>query len=129
MKRLIPSMICIILLVSICACHNYGVKPDDISNAHYEFGKKALDIVDQYMDGRISAETARDRLDHLYNYGDHDLPETEFGDPMHRKNFSVEGTVWFLKIEMSSIAFGTGSESELLDKRNDLAEDLNEKLR
>ena len=129
MKRLILALVCMIFLLSLCACHNYGVKPEDISNAHYEFGKKALDIVDQYMDGRISAETARDRLDHLYNYGDYGLPETELEDPTHSKNFSVEVTVWLLNIEMSSIAFGTGSESDLLDKRNDLAEDLNEKLR
>lgn len=129
MKKSIMILIAFAILISLCACNSYGTKPDDVSQAHYEYGKKALDIADQYLDGRISAEDADRRLGNLYDYGRGDLPETEYGDTTHFKNFTVEHNVVMLQLEVSSIAFGTGSESEFIGFRNDLAKALNERKR
>lgn len=105
----------------------YGTMPEDIGVEHYEYGKKALDIVDQYIDNRIDSNTANNRLRNLYDWDYEDLPETDFADINHKNNFSVERNVTSVKLELSDICFGQGTLDELIEKRNALAEVLNEK--
>lgn len=114
-------------LIAYLSSPKYGTMPDDIGSEHYEYGQKALDIIDQFIDYRIDADTANDRLRNLYDWDYDDLPETEYSDKNHFKNFNVEHQVTTASYELSRISYGQGTMSSLIEKRNDLAETLNEK--
>lgn len=127
MKKLITIFLLIALIFSLCAC--YGSKPDDIDQEFYEFGKKALDIADHYIDGNISADEADERLHNLYRSGEYSLPEIEIGGLKNIHNSSVKSTTLILAVEAGDLAYGTGSESKFLELRNSLAKVLNERER
>lgn len=106
-----------------------GEKPDDVSNEHYSYGKRALDIIDQYLDNEIDARTAKKRLDNLIDYEWDKLPDTPVSDKTHNNGFYIEQNVVSCSIIMTDIDYGTGSQNELLEHRNKIAEILNETKR
>lgn len=117
------------LLIALLTGTKTGVKPDDVSNEHYSYGKRALDIIDQYLDNAIDAKTAAKQLDNLIDSEWDDLPETPVSDKTHINGFDIEQNVVSCYLIMTDINYGTGSQDELLKHRNEIAEILNEKKR
>lgn len=124
MKKVITIVLSTIaILVLFCACSSEA-RPENISDKHYQYGCKALDIVDQYLDNIIDAETAVTRLDNLQRLDGSTLPETESVDPAHFNNTRIEMDTTQISHELLMIKIGTGLQSKLLEDRNRLAEDL-----
>lgn len=124
------TVIVIAILIAVAlSCTKTGVKPDDVSDEHYSYGKRALDIIDQYLDDKIDASTADKRIDNLIDSERYKLPETLVGDKANIKGLDIEYNVVSCSIILSNINYGTGSQDDLLEHRNKIAEALNEKKR
>lgn len=124
LRHIVPFILILALVLTGCS----KGKPNDISEAHYKYGLKALEIVDEYLDFNITAKNAREKIDALTNESD-SLPKTEFKSPDHAKNSGVEHEVTMLSYELLKIDNGSGTYDDLLEQRNELAELLNEKKR
>lgn len=120
MKKVICCLLAIVtVLVVFTACGEK--RPENIGDEYYEYGCKALDIIDQYLDKTIDAKTASDRLFNLKTVVGDRLPETEFGDPTHRNDFNIKSAVSSAYFELWEIDFGTGSQDDLKEDRAELA--------
>lgn len=124
MNKSFLVMLLILVLLSGCA----GKKPDDISEAHYKYGLKALEIVDNYLDFESTAKEAHTEMQKLIKERE-GLPETDIKNPHHAKNTAVESQISTLSAQLLWLDLDRGSYDTLLEKRNDLAEKLNEKKR
>ena len=100
-----------------------------MADATYNMGKEALDILDNYLDGKSSAQEAHDAIEVIYDrMDDFDPPEiTE-----STEHLSVSSTVLSAEITLSSIAFsdkmgdsyGNKTMDDVLEVRNRLAEGI-----
>jgi|GEM_PF-4968654 len=124
LRRIVPFILILALVLTGCG----KGKPNDISEAHYKYGLKALEIADEYLDFNTTAKIARIKIEALTKEKD-SLPKTEFKSPDHAKNTSVESKVTLLSYDLLQIDTGSGSYDDLLKRRNELAEILNEKKR
>lgn len=120
MKRIAICFFLIIFSLTFASCTN---KPNDISEQHIQYGTKAVEIADYYLDYELSADEASVMLDSLRKR-ENELPDTEFGDKEHSKNSSVESNVLYLQVKLlSASVYGTSKEyEEVLNQRNEIAE-------
>ena len=56
MKKAIALLLALALCLSLCACGN--TKPDSLSDETYNLGIAALDVMDQYLAGKMDDVTA-----------------------------------------------------------------------
>ncbi len=112
-------------------------KPKNISDQHYQYALKAIEIADDYLDYSCSASDAYDRLETLMER-EEDLPQTEFDDLSHLKNSLVESSVVMLSSSLLSADYYTKEDksneasaayNRVLEHRNKLAEDIGEDKR
>ena len=127
MKRQILTILSVILLIFLCGCES---KPGDISEQHYNYGIKALEIADQYLDYKMTADEAASALNELLKRED-ELPETEFGDTNHANNYHVEINTYLIcrNIERQSYSADTETFNSIKETRNSIARALGEKER
>lgn len=105
-KKIILLAISILLLVGLVGCNS---KPENVGDQAYNSGKRAIEIVDQYLNGKIGKNEAKSELSKI------DF-ETD----------TVEESSIYRTILNLSYHFGAGSsDSVILNVRNDLAEKLN----
>lgn len=131
MKRikLLPlplSLLLLFSLLSACASPKYAM-----TEQHEKFGRKALEIADAYLDFEISAEEAYQKLSDLYDAKD-TLPEGT--SDQKTGNVLVESEVFLLQsafygAKMKNSGFATAVGSDVLERRNTLAETLGVKAR
>ena len=115
MKRFI-----ILALVACLFFLSVGCTPTDISSQHLNYGRKAIEIVDQYLDYEISISEAYSEIEALKARSD-GLPDD---DSTAVKDLGTETYVLFVSIDLMNIYFdGSSSELEksLLENRNKLA--------
>lgn len=122
---IIIALVLVILMLSSCSKEK---KPEGMSEAHYSYGLKALEIVDSYLDFDTTSGEAREDLEVLISEQDN-LPETEFKHPEHLKNFSIEHCVNMLEYNLFKADLEGGAYENVLEERNELAELLNRKER
>ncbi len=72
MKRLYSVISILIVATILFGCG----KPSDVSTAHYNYAKKAIEIADAYIDYKISAEEADLQMDELFRRAD-ELPDDD----------------------------------------------------
>lgn len=119
MRRLI-FIVCLFALLSCLGCSADG-KPTDISEGHYNYGIRALEIADGYLDFEVTAESAFESMELLVSEAAV-LPTSEFGDVSHEKNSAVEHHVTMMSHDLMAAKFDKGSYDDLLEERNQLAE-------
>lgn len=124
-KIIIPFCLLLIVLLSGCG---QDKQPKDISEPHYKYGLKALEIVDSYLDFDTTSKEAKTTIEALISEKGN-LPETGFEHPNHAKDFSVESKVSLLDYSLLNADLGKGSYDDILNKRNTLANLLNIKER
>lgn len=123
-KALLILAVLLCLIFSGCG----GGRPKDLSDAHYQYGKRALEIVDDCLDFTIDLDTAYDKLEQLQELED-TLPPAGSTEGGNAANFSVEGDLVIISSKISLLRLGAGDMQELLEVRNNLAEDIGEKTR
>lgn len=120
MKKLITSFL-LLSAVILSSCSTPMFKTSD---PYISLGKKAVEVMDDYLDFDISIEEARSRMGSVYNRTN-ELPEVN-------ANSEYKGD-YYLKIEFElaymhfvRMSYGTDSDDyqTILDYRNSIAKDL-----
>lgn len=137
LKRLALKILIAFLLLSITTlllgCNggaSGSTKPDNVSDQHYRYALKAIEIADGYLDYELSAVEAYYQIESLVSR-EEELPDSEFGDPTHSKDSSVEFYTSFLRWEISDAKYDASSEiyNKIVEYRNEIAELIGEKKR
>lgn len=124
MKRLILLFVAIATLaVALSGCQKTKWK---MSKQHEKYGRKALEIVDAFLDYDITIDEAISKLDDLV-LTEKTLPEAKNDDEETGNTFIVYG-VRNLQSGLS-LAKIRKDTSNVVDLRNSIAEDLGEKKR
>jgi len=58
MTRKVSLILAIVMLLSLCACSKV---PEDFTKETYEQGRKALEVMDKYLSGKMNAGEAEER--------------------------------------------------------------------
>jgi len=89
------------------------------------FGQRALTITDKYLDYEISNSTAYDELNEIYDKLDRlvESDESEYND------FTIKLDVFDIQLALSGDRTSHESGREVLEARNELAEDIGESTR
>lgn len=126
MKRLVLITTAFLITLSLFGCG----ESTPISEQHYSYGKKAVEIVDQYLDYKISAAEVSSSLSELQKRED-ELPEHEYGDDDHANNYHVEINTFLVSRKIENQKYSPSSESytDILELRNKIAEAIGEKTR
>lgn len=125
MKKVICFMLAALLLLSSCSATKTKTKWP-MSEQHEKYGRKALEIVDEYLDYDASMKETYKKLNELTKT-EGTLPEDANKEEEHG-NFMIE-------IEVSNLEGGfllamtNGDTSKIVEMRNSLAESLGEKAR
>jgi len=120
--RKICVVIVIFLFLSLLACSNYGERPENVREGVYRLGLEAISIADDYLDFRLTARNAIVKLDDLNSRFD------EFSD-LTSEEMTVSSHLWFTSLALSYVTWGIGTYEDVLERRNNLAERLNERAR
>ena len=120
MKRLALLVLAFILLGSLVGCNS---KPSNISEQHYSYGKKAIEIADKYIDYEINAEEAYKQIQELQSRSE-ELPETKVGDSDHGRNFGIEIEVSVLSSSLSRAKWNPSQDNfqSVVEARNKIAQ-------
>ncbi len=129
MKKFICILLSLVLTLGLSAC---GGKPSTMSEEMYNAGKNALKIVDDYIDNEIDYDTAFRKLNNTEELIDDIYEKCEKKDnglPMLANESKVMYLTSLMQVALYKENYGSGTYTELLESRNDLAEVLNESKR
>ena len=117
MKQVLSIFLIILTLTSFVGCNSI---PEGMPEYTYKIGTKALEITDQYLDLEISKDEAKKEInelsDRLYEY-------SKTTDDTHTLYVSIS----INKIESGFMIYG--DETDIIEGRNSLAEDLGKTTR
>lgn len=111
MKKTAALLLIISLLIAVAACH-----PTEVDALHYKGGVKALSVVDDYLDFKISNDDAYELMDSIYGTLD------SASDDKYAYNSIVDLYVSILNLQLA-----TSNADDMLDTRNNLADLLSRK--
>ncbi|MDR0889900.1 MAG: hypothetical protein LBM28_04540 [Oscillospiraceae bacterium] len=126
-------LLVVVLLVFLSSCT--GEKPEDMSEEMYNIGLAALETVDEYFDGIITLEEARYRLEGSEDAADrlYDKARKQSGGAIYgtevEDDFFVSSCITSIDFHLMMKSYGTGTNEDILEYRNDLADALNESKR
>lgn len=116
MKKIFGIFVMLCLCIGMTGCGSS--KPKDMSSDNYDIGVKILNATDQYLDGDLTADEAKSKIDTLRDRID-DSTE-DHGDVMLRINAESLSTT------LVKAKSGIGADSKTVEnKRDEIAELLN----
>lgn len=115
MKRMFCLILTIIVVVSCAACSSKRMS--GISDRAYEYGLAALETADDFIDGKIDAETATQNLDRVGILVDGCDGENDA---------LVSSRISLVKLYIARKGNGTGTMDQVEEHRDSLAELLGE---
>ena len=120
MKKVIMPFLCLSLIL-FAACST-GI---DASDKAVSVAKNAIEVVDAYLDGEMTYSETSDQLDTLKSEMDY-VDEMEPGAEHKAEDFSIGAKILMLSTKVTSNSIYGDSESyeEVVDARNELAEDV-----
>lgn len=124
-SRFLCYIALIILLLNSLLLSGCGGKPNNISDEHYQYGKKAIEIIDSYLDYENNADEAYQQIESLVSRKD-TLPQTEFEDKTHNADFGVEVGVFDADVYLLFLSINPSNEylQKLIKARNRIAEEI-----
>ncbi len=117
-KILFAAAACVALLLIVTGCEGVTFA----SEKAVSVGKAAIRIADKYLDDKMTADEALDRLDILWEDLD---DEEELSDADDR----VKNLVLFLQIEIRGDSLRYDQYDDILETRNEIAEEIGAKKR
>ncbi len=128
MKKVIAVLCALAVFVSGCSS-----RPGGLTEETYRTGKNALEAIDQYLDGEITAQEAHDKINLYYDILDKhndSLDENEDNDKLSFNCSSIKLECMIASYAIVKIDAGFSDEMEsLLESRNDIAEIIGESTR
>ena len=120
MKRLALLVLAFILLGSLAGCNS---RPNNISEQHYSYGKKAIEIADKYIDYEINAEEAYKQIQELQSRSE-ELPEIKIEDKNYVYNSAIEIEVSSLSSRLLSAKWHPSQDNfqSIVEARNKIAQ-------
>lgn len=100
-------------------------KPSNVSEKMYSYGESAIKVIDDYLDNEINYDTAHDKLDGLQSSSKWYLDSDESIKKEYNSDFFVCTEIGLLDSALFLEHSGASTYSELLESRNNLAEELN----
>ena len=125
--RVVALVLVIVMAASTAGCERKPKIPDHMSEAVYNYGNRAVEIIDAYLDFKISTEEAHERLQALIDMEDALPKHTGENEVIERSNRSRVVSC------VAQLHLSTMSKKDTLDvvtaKRNELAKLLELKER
>lgn len=123
-KAMLAALIALILITS-CRTEERTASAKALST-----GGQALEAIDGYLDGRLSYDNTKSKLDDASKDMAYVSDQSQ-EDEHFIKDFTIQSDLTTLAISLIHDNFANDSDSydDLLEKRNKLAEDLGEKTR
>lgn len=121
--KTIAIVICVIIILGNVIIYFCNRKPSNISDEMYNYGESTIKVIDDYMDNEIDYDSAAQKLDGIVSSIDYYESENE--EEHKSSDFLIEADISILKSELFLEHLGKSTYSELLDSRNNLAEQLN----
>lgn len=128
MKRIISIALIFIIAATLSSC---GGTPKNMSSAMYQIGLNALELTDNYIEGKITGEEAQERINEFYSQAeseydrecrDRDVENLVGSDVW--KDSSITHDLFMLHLNIGSTSKGYGAMSDVRKSRDNLAEDL-----
>ena len=123
--RVVALVLVIIMAASSVGCGE-PKRPEHVSDRLFQYGSKAIEIIDDYLDRKIDQKEAQDELRRLDGRG-WDIREHDHEDGTLEHTLDILITYQVERIKDSSFKYST--RSEILKERNDLAEKIGVKPR
>ena len=92
---------------------------EGLNDEIYDLGVAAVEIADDYLDGRITIESASERISKNTS-----KPYNKSGDELNENDSSVRLGTAFLELSMEEKKNGTGTDDKIRSARNALSEKL-----
>ena len=121
MKKTIGLLLVCVLLLSGCGNRDSGQQPQGMNSKVYQWGTEALQIADNYLDGRTPIDDAMDKLDEVYE----NLFDGNFDSDVDR---AVVTAVSRVNNELYAVSIDNDPDDLLLE-RNRLANALGKEAR
>ena len=118
MKRITMLALAVVMLLSLVACGGADGSEDAIS-----VGKNAVSVADRYLDGNMSADDARDKLEDLLERMDY-LDDMTAEDEWYYEDHLIRGYISSLNTYILLDDYG-----KIESVRNDLASKVGENKR
>lgn len=109
----------IVILIGFAIYYINTKKPSGMDDEIYTIGKSAVKVIDDYLDNSADYDTTYRKLDGLADQVESVIEEKDI-------SYSpIEYDISFLRSELYREYSGRSNYSDLLEKRNELAEELN----
>ena len=113
MRKIFIALTILVGLIILVAC---GGRYSNANERNQGIARQAVEIADEYFDGRITARQASDRM--------HNLPSFTRVNPTTATDIGLGNSFLSTTLAFSSLAGGRGTEAEALERRNNLASGL-----
>ncbi len=117
MKKALSLGLCVVLLIGLTSC-----KPSDVGELSYEMGKEAIEAVDDYLDYKIKASAAYDRVKEAEEK--EDIISYDYNSPTYTKDMGIRIKLTGVSIALTNVQYSNTDENRqaVLEVRNELAE-------
>ena len=123
MRKIRNTLIIVISLFLLASCST--TPKYKCSELHRQYGLKAIEIADNYLDFNITASEAYEKLNELCER-ENELPKTESNDETHFANTLIEVDVSNITGQMMHVKYEVNEDKlqKIIDTRNRLADDV-----
>lgn len=118
----------IVILIGFAIYYINTKKPANVSEEMYSYGESAIKIVDDYIDNEISYDVANQKLSGISDSADY-YYDNEDDNTKKLHDFIIKSSISLLDSTLYFEHSGKATYFELLDRRNELAEELNLDIR
>lgn len=132
----IKCYVCMLVMIFLLSgCGDTEKKPDGMSDRVYDLGIAALETTDDFLNGDIEADEAARKLVTALTSIQSEIAihEEEIGGALVGTDYwqesLVESRITLIQFRISEKNSGRGSNKDVIQQRNSLAELLNEKKR
>lgn len=130
MSKYVKYVVAALAIVSCLALTACGGNKREPSEKAASVGKQALEAVDAYLDGDMSYDETKEKLNDLSDELDY-VSDQDVSEEHHADDSIIRSRITGISISLIDDDYNSDSESykKLLEKRNELSEDLGEKKR
>ena len=121
MKRMIAVLLSLVMMLSLCAC---GKTPAEMTKETFKQGKNALEVMDQYLAGKIDAPKAEEKLAVIQAAveAEKNSINPDSGSPNYINEFTYAMSVKSVDFSVKSFVLGLRGEENSLGKIPDCQE-------